>query len=362
MGGKQDKWKEALLRSGVPLEISVAQALSGREWFVHDELSFTVVRPDKSTVVRSVDIHAWWSSPVAELRVLAECKYRRDGIKWFFVGNPCAQLDRTAWVTSCLVGPFVPPWYYDGPCVFPPVVYFAHRPRNPNDLLLPVVRKGVEIIPGDQGSDKVAKSSDESRIKTALYQVRYGVAAVQYGFPPLAKEELDSYVSSHHFHFTIPMVVTTAELFILKDQIGVKEVRGAQDIEEIAERSPALIVRGNLDRELRTYNQLLLEENCQRLLNSQPKGQSAEAWRSQMFSRPGGTQSSFAEMQCRNGADRVLIVNWGSFAEIMGEIRRLFNDVDALEPDALTRRGHYHGLVYNIRSRHSRLAPLQAEQ
>ena len=94
----------------------------------------------------------------------------------------------------------------------------------------------------------------------------------------------------------------------------------------------------------------------------QARGLSGEAWRSQIFTRRGGTQSSFAEIQCRKGADRVLIVNWGSFAEIMGEIRRLFNDVNALKPDEPARGGQYHGLVYNIRSSHSRLAPIQAEQ
>ena len=79
------KWKDALLSSGLPLEATVAACLERHGAHVFGEYEFPTVNLDGEQMLRSVDLHAYWDLPAVDLNVAVECKYRRDGVCWFFM-------------------------------------------------------------------------------------------------------------------------------------------------------------------------------------------------------------------------------------------------------------------------------------
>ena len=157
-------WKEALLSSGLPLEATVARMLTEVRCVVLGQHEFTVLNQDKTPVQRSVDILGMWNLPAIDLQLLVECKYRREGIQWFFVRSPHKHLDQQDWSTNCLVSLFIPPWYVDQGVVIPPVVHFGHHPP-PGQHVLPIAIRGVQLAPGGTGKNAQYKSGGDVPIK-----------------------------------------------------------------------------------------------------------------------------------------------------------------------------------------------------
>ncbi len=321
-------WKEALLSSGMPLEATVARILTEHDCFVPGEHEFTVVNIDGTRTNRSIDIYGMWALPSASLQLAVECKYRRDGVRWFFIRQSHKVMGQEDWMTNCLVEPFVPPWYADLDYVLPPVVRFGHHPPA-DQHILPIGVKGVQILPGrDGGGDR---SSDETPIKNALYQVRYAGTALQFGFPALPREHFEPWVLSDDFRFVLPVIVTTAKLHVLKQGIGVPEIREACDPEDVSDSVPALIVDKEPGADLRHYCHVLLMQYYDQLLKSPLTMKEALAWKDRMFQRPAANQSSLADLQSWGVPKRVVIVNLDSFSSLVGSWKELFSNEDLLQ-------------------------------
>jgi hypothetical protein len=94
---KSGKWKDALLRTSLPLEYLVAEKLCELGFFISGEYAY--IRPtDKSPNAEfSVDIHSFKLFPSEEdvwanVHLLVECKYSYPGIKWLFSPQPSESL------------------------------------------------------------------------------------------------------------------------------------------------------------------------------------------------------------------------------------------------------------------------------
>ena len=313
----------------MPLEATVAAILSEQGCFVSGEYEFAVVKMDGTRIQRSIDIHGMWSLPSASLQLAVECKYRRDGVRWFFMRQSHKMMGQEDWMTNCLVEPFVPPWYADLDFVLPPVVSFGHHPPS-DQHILPIGVKGVQILPTD--GKKGERSSDETPIKNALYQVRYAATALQFGFPAIPTDYFEQYVLSDRFSFTLPVIVTTAELHVIKREAGVEGISQAGDPADVAEKVPALIVKKEPGAELGYYSRLLLMQNYERLLKSPTTTEQALAWKDRIFQRPAANQSSFADLQAMHVPTRVVIVNFDSLAGLVASWKELFSNEGSLQP------------------------------
>src|SRR5215470_1372506 len=80
-----DRWKAAVLGSGLPLEASVRHELEEVGCFFQGEYEFAAKNENGDVIHRSVDVDAWWDLLALKLDVLAECKYRREGVQWLFL-------------------------------------------------------------------------------------------------------------------------------------------------------------------------------------------------------------------------------------------------------------------------------------
>jgi len=339
------KWKDALLSSGLPLEATVAGQLENQGCHVFGEYEFPVFTLEGQQILRSVDLHAYWDTPAADLNLAVECKYRRDEIRWFFLPPSLRELRASDWITNCLVSPFVPPWYCST-VITPPVVKFGHHPTK-EGFDLPVVSKGVEIIPGKPGTGK-DESANESAIRNALTQVRYGAASMMFGFPPLAEQDFDTYLS-RNFRFILPIVVTTAELLLLKQKAGVPEIRSAEVPEDVAEPVDAVIQEiSRLDQLLSRHSKILLADNYESLSRSPETASAAESGKQRMFGPVPSNRSTFADLQTMCGPSRVIVVRLDHMGHLLGTLRQLLTDEGLLQRYDWLERTSPDGIIYDV--------------
>lgn len=218
------KWKSHLLSSGLPLEFAVARILASKRFAV--EADYTYAREDAGILKDfSVDISAWGFPPVAdpdeltaELRLLVECKYRHDGTRWLFTPDPndpdFAVVQRrpiSMWTEFT--------WRN-----------LDRRPLNQLQETLGVALKGTEIR-GDGVFDS---------------ELRHGALQLQYALPRLLSEAIDFNLTSHpednHPFLLLPILVTTAELWMATEDWGVEQVRAAEDLSDFADSLPYLVL------------------------------------------------------------------------------------------------------------------------
>jgi hypothetical protein len=333
-----EKWKTAVLRSGLPLEASVRRICESVGGFFQGEFEFPTTNEQGKLIHRSVDVDAWLDLPALKLQVLAECKLRRDGVQWLFLPELTpGRAESVAPATECLVSPFVPPWLLKGSSALrlPPLIRFWHKPRSP-DLLFPVVGKGVEIRPGDAGSDpsKLDVQDDGSRdasnevsIRTALMQVRLGAATAMFSVPSLIAAEFELYLYSTS-RFVLPVIVTTASLFVLRSDAGFDEIRRSIDVASVARACPGLIITSPPPSSFRQHVHEGATAQFQRLAQSTWKRHLLKQ-RAEMFRRH-GPNSSFVSLTASLPFP-VLVVTLEHLPTFLRQFASAMSDVSTLD-------------------------------
>ncbi len=101
-----NKWKDALLKTSLPLEYLVAEKLSRKGFSIRGEYSYTRKNEQGIETEFSVDLHAvdlfkkrsddHWAS----LDLLVECKYNHPGVKWVFSPHPKGAVIVTGVITT----------------------------------------------------------------------------------------------------------------------------------------------------------------------------------------------------------------------------------------------------------------------
>jgi hypothetical protein len=374
MADKNMSWKSALLGSGLPLEASVANELRQIGCFSHGEFEFSVKNDHGSLIQRSVDITAWWDLPALKLDLLVECKYRRPGVQWVLIpARSTGASDDIERVTDCFVSPFVPPWLLPPTTTHqtPPLIRFWHYAPPPL-LMFPVVEKGTEILPGDRGEDpakadqsdksNAAKKNDsahETGIRTALMQVRLGAASTMFWVPPISEAEFDNYLYTQ-FRFILPIIVTTASLLVLRSNAGIPDIESSTDIERIARRADAVIVKSYVPRSLRNFIVQAAKSQFERHAKSMRWKRLVVKQRLGIFQRH-GANSSFVDVHAMCGPSAVLVTTLNYLPTLLRNIAASMADVRSLvahSPQTLSYTG---AIPFDI-IRHARLQSARRPQ
>jgi hypothetical protein len=222
MNEKQDnnkKLKDLLLKSSLPLEQLVIEKLTSQRFWVAGVYPY--IRPNEQNISTefSVDLHAYTfidnrenSSTSATLNFLIECKYSYQGTKWIFSPN----------ASSILLG-------------LAPEVGFLYCLTHQGKYRLyelttdfPVCTRGIELT--QDGSNP--------------HNTSRGLSQLRYGMPNLIFQERESVqdISRPDLSFIGLVLVTTAELYVLKSYQSLETYRAAQSLDEIAYRTQALVV------------------------------------------------------------------------------------------------------------------------
>lgn len=224
-------WKDHFLSSGVPLEYSVARIFEQLVSWHPGE--FRYERKDAEGVPRifSVDVHSshidlernFW------LETLVECKYRYDGTKWVFTP-----------------GEYDPLFGQDFKNLFVTLDQCCIDRQLNSDFVArfrthyPLCGKGIELLPDD---------ANPKTIDQAVQQLRHAVVAKTFD---AIMHQVDELLGTPTPLFVVvPIIVTTAELWRLKPETTVEDVRNADDIKAIADAHDVVVLQeepDNLDK------------------------------------------------------------------------------------------------------------------
>ncbi|QTA86329.1 hypothetical protein [Desulfonema magnum] len=221
------KWKNALLSSGMPLELEAAKILTTNGFTVHSNYKYD---QGDSRFVKdiSVDLHAKAYPPfsdsdgiTAQVELLVECRQRHSDATWLFLpdlnkpdfspvtlGNTLRVIDKfSSYVIES-----------DAAVAF--------------DADMPICQKGLEI-------DMVKGDADESAF-------RHGLSQLQYALPRLLTENVLSYIEvqpDKNIPFLFcPVFLTNSQLFVLNKDTTSEQIQACSEIREIATESPCLVM------------------------------------------------------------------------------------------------------------------------
>lgn len=225
-----NSWKDLLLKSGLPLENDIKRYLDSLGCISHFEFSY--IKTDESKVDKefTYDIDASYIQDQNFIDLMIECKYRHESVKWIFLpdkyGGP-GEIDPNS---------FIHPIDYFVSLSFP------YRYSFPITLA-PLCSKGIEITPN---------SNNEKSITQAIYQLSYA-------FAPKIAESIEHQVYEllggiEHIFYHIPIILTTAKLFRIKEDIAIPDIKQTDDINEIADEHDMLVMRHSIGKQLEEYN------------------------------------------------------------------------------------------------------------
>ncbi len=206
----------------------VTEKLVSQGFWVAGEYPY--IRPNEQNISTqfSIDLHAYTfigggedSDTSATLNVLVECKYSYPSTRWIFSPNP----------SSLSLPPESGRLYF-----------LTHQGKLllyefPPDL--PVCTRGIELYQKDFNPQSIS----------------HGLNQLRYGMPNLILQERESVLdtSKPGLSFTALVLVTTAELYVLKTGQSLETYLSAQSLNEIAYQTEALIVSQELGPHLLQY-------------------------------------------------------------------------------------------------------------
>lgn len=229
-------WKELLLKSGLPLEYEVKESFFQNGCVVWDE--YTYLRRDEDNTEKefSYDLSANTLYGRNWVEFLIECKYKSPGQQWVFLPDPYGyqhEISKNSFIHS--IDRFVD--------------QKAVHDRYPLDkafplTLGPMCLKGVEI----SGS-----GYSEAPITRAINQLAYAfVHQVVSG----VSQQLDEVSNGRRpfFIHNIPLVVTTAELYLLREKTSIQQILESKEITDVADEHDFLLFHHQSGQSLQEYN------------------------------------------------------------------------------------------------------------
>jgi hypothetical protein len=282
-------WKKAFLGSGLPLEHSVREVLHELGFEHPTDLAYARPSGDSDRDF-SIDVYA--SQVISGSAIghsfaefLVECKYVTRGTKWVFVPEQ-AEGD---WAPR-LSDLFLCAGVFTG----------ATINRSAVDALGARYRYcygGVELRDGH---------NNKSAIPHALAQLQY---AVGHRIGDAVGHNAVGALGAAGIPFAIiPMIVTTAEIYCLRNDVGLSEIEGASEIDEVADRLDSLILVREPTRELQDHTREAVLaafapwglENVDGAFRSLPKH---------------GDGRTFAENFASAYPSQFLVVQWSGFRD-----------------------------------------------
>ncbi|GBC60537.1 hypothetical protein DENIS_1494 [Desulfonema ishimotonii] len=236
MSGKM-KWKDALLFSGMPLEFEAARLLISEGFNVNADFRYTWSDADALSN-SGTDLHAKTDIPFSEsgpplsqMEILVDCKHRDPRAVGLFLPdlNPSGASPVSPGNTVRVIDQF-------SPCVVSSDALVSF------EMGMPVCYKGMEVNT-DTGE------VDESLFKQSLWQL-------QSPLPRLMTENIFLFLTGpveNNIPFLFcPVLLTTAPLFVMRKETALSQIENADQIEDVAVRTPYLIMSSGLSPDFKS--------------------------------------------------------------------------------------------------------------
>ena len=303
----EKSWKDHLLSSGVPLEYTVARIFEQLEIWRPGEFRYERKNPDGVPRVFSVDVHSSHidSKRNIWLETLVECKYRHDGTKWVFTPRE-----------------YDPVFGEDLKDLFVTLDQYCLDRQLNRELIggvrtqYPLCGKGIELLP---------KDANPKTIEQAVQQLRHAVVAK--ALDSLVHQVDDLLGAPTPLFVIVPIIVTTAELWRLKPGTTVEDVRGADNIETIAERRDLVVLYSE-------PNQIDKRESIERFYEALDKTQ-IDKFDESLKTTSQTTFRMFAKQFASTSPSLFVVIQYDKFQSAMVSLHAFFQQ-DAIVRQRLT--------------------------
>lgn len=218
-----NRWKEFLLKSSLPLEQLVSEKLELQGLYVVGEYPYTRYNEQNMQTEFSVDLHAFkflglenTAGSWGTLEFLIECKYNHPGVKWIFLPQ------------------------HEDSLVIGYIHYIQELSNRYIEDTSPLYKLDHELPYCGKGIELNSSGFDPNSISRGLYQLRYGL-------PHVIAHAVGNQVGSWGDDFVgiaffCMVLVTTADLYVLKQGLDLETYLSAKSIEDISTQTDALIV------------------------------------------------------------------------------------------------------------------------
>jgi hypothetical protein len=312
------QFKQNLLRSGIPLETSVARIIQKYGLIDNGEYNY-----ERNGKIFSIDINAmgftdfeiYYRANLINVDILIECKYREEDRKWVFLTFKPAKEYSFRVNTHNIVIDFPMQkrlneyGYYQK---YNKRKYSYYYSRVFSDYFpkeMAKVHKGVEIYKKGFNPDSITES-----IFKLIFGVGSSIAANVKDLCENPEEEIRTdeeyiYIGGTLGYFIIPIIVTTAKIYQLKEEITIEDIKKAKTIEEIAKEEKAVFYEQPEHLELENYinNSFTFKET---MIKS--KFFKSETIEDQI--------NDFKSLE-----PRILIINYDNFEEIFSQLLNELN-------------------------------------
>jgi hypothetical protein len=230
------KWKDYLLKSGLPLEYEVKQFLDSRNCISSFEYSY--LKPDENSIINefSFDIDSAFIEKEHFFKFLIECKYRDPSTNWFFLptqyGGP-SELRHTS---------FLHPNDH-----FTKATKFPYRyPELP--VFAKACQKGIEIT---------SEGQNPKTITQAATQISYAMAEI---IVDDMVHQIEEYLTtSEVIFYNIPIIITTANLYRINENVTIEDIKANDDILKIATKEDCIVLETKIGKDLEKHNRKVFQ-------------------------------------------------------------------------------------------------------
>jgi hypothetical protein len=308
--GNQKDWKDALLKTSLPLEYLIASKLSNKGCGIQGE--FHYLRPNENGVVTEFSVDVWASSPLIKkkgglwghVNYLIECKHCHDSVKWVFAPHTKNDVEQLSEKSIVHV--------LDRLCTRR---IFDKTPLWQLGSIYPSCYKGIEL----QTKDATAQNIEKGR-----HQLVYGAFGLAVH---LSGVQMNMYHDEDlHIEFLCPILVTTADLYILKRGLRLEDFTKAKSHDDISTPAPALILTNPYSHLFSDYSDSQLSALHNRKILIKSRVEQLEKLVNKITNEEEGPVKIpgylWFDWDIRDVATRVLVVNYKNFDAVIGKLRQ----------------------------------------
>lgn len=311
MTNKNDtKWKDAFLRTSLPLEYLVAQELSKLRYGIQGEYQY--LRPNEHGVLSEFSVDIWSVMALfmketgtwGNLNYLIECKYCHPSVRWVFA--PHSRTDTERLMEQSIIH------VLDRLCTRQ---IADKRPLWRVSNHFPLCFKGVELHPGDATFQNIEKGK---------FQLVYG--ALRLGIHLSESQIMNLHDQDLFVDFLCPILVTTADLYVLKYGLRLEDFMKARSPEDVSSMVPALILTNPYSHLFAAYSDDLLRELHAKLPGIGVRLDALKPLRNKLLGNIGAastiSENLWFDWDMRELSRSVLVVNYGHLGLILKKIRQ----------------------------------------
>jgi hypothetical protein len=308
---EERKWKDILLKSGLPLEYLVAAKLRIKECTIMGE--FAYLRPNEQGIDTEFSVDIWSLRPYLKgtndlwgmLHLLVECKYCHPNVRWVF--TPHSKTDIEQELDMEVVHAM------DHICTR---MIWNRQPLRKLRHQFPMCIKGVELLPNSSTTENIDR----------------GKAQLVHGLPKLVAHAVDGQaLVSHDEDLKIDLfsgiLVTTAPLFLLKHGLTLKGFTDAQQLTDVADEVPALILSTRYSHLFTRYVGKIISSLYNEHLDIKPRLNRLSVLSGKASITPGISANIEFDFFIRGISDLILVVNYNHLDSIVDKLHATILEV-----------------------------------